>query len=83
MLPSSASGIPSQVSNQTSLPGMKLDDDFQGILCVPIQCGGNHDSFGNGEDIMAVWTVFEVLKILDVSRIPETWRETISAATFQ
>jgi hypothetical protein len=74
MLLSSTPDIPSQVSNQTSLPSMKLDDDFQGILYMLIQCGGDHNIFGNGngEDIMAVWKVFEVLKILDVSRIPET-----------
>ena len=83
MLPSSGSGTPSHVSDQTSLPGMKLDDDFREILCMPIQRGGDHNIFGNGEDIMAVWKVFEVLRILDVSRVPETWRETISAATFQ
>jgi hypothetical protein len=60
----------SQVSNQTSLLGMKLDDDFRETLCMPIQHGGGHDIFGNGEDIMAVWKVFDVLKILVVSRIP-------------
>ncbi|KAN0091609.1 hypothetical protein V8E55_005175 [Tylopilus felleus] len=61
----------------------KIRPAFQAILRMPIQRGGNHGVVGNGKDIMAVWKVFEAMKILGVGRVPEAWRETISAPILQ
>ena len=75
--------IPTQVKDQTSLSDVRLDADFQSILRMPIQRGGDHGIVGNGKDIMGAWKILEAMKILGVDKLPASWKETVSATTFQ